>query len=185
MKILDLTIEGFRSLKEISWKLGDLNLVIGPNGSGKSNLLKGLEMLSISARGGLNKQVVHEGGMEPLVWDGVTPQIQFKFRTSPIDAFRDSERDSLTYKLVLARLGSSSAFRIEYEILGNYYQYERGEKPTPLITLERTPSNAVVYDDKQQGLTAPPETVPQEETLLSLSAGPYTANRLIPLFSNG
>ncbi|MEI7849213.1 MAG: AAA family ATPase, partial [Chloroflexota bacterium] len=70
MKILDLQIQGFRSLKEVSWKPGDLNLIIGPNGSGKSNLLKALEMLSISAHGGLNDQVLREGGMGSLVWDG-------------------------------------------------------------------------------------------------------------------
>ena len=183
MKILDLQIQGFRSLKEVSWKPGDLNLIIGPNGSGKSNLLKALEMLSISARGGLNKQVIREGGMEPLVWDGVLSQIQLKLRTSPIDdTFRDKEHANLTYQLMLARLGVSSAYRIEHEILGNYYKVERGEKDSPLIILERTPANAVVYDDKQQGLSAPPEAVPQEETLLSLSAGPYTANRLIPAY---
>ena len=183
MKILDLQIQGFRSLKEVSWKPGALNLIIGPNGSGKSNLLKALEMLSISAQGKLNTQVLGEGGMEPLVWDGRLPQIQLKLRTSPIDdTFRDKERGSLTYELMLSRLGVSSAYRIEHEILGNYYKFERGEKGSPLIILERTPANAVIYDDKQQGLIAPPEAVPQEESLLSLSAGPYTANRLIPSF---
>ena len=180
MKILELQIQGFRSLKEISWKPGDLNLIIGPNGSGKSNLLKALEMLSVSARGGLNNQVVQDGGMEPLVWDGITKQIQLKILTSPIDPLRENARDNLTYELILSRLGVSSAYRIEHEILGNYYRYERGEKDSPLIILERNPSNAVVYDDKQKGLIAPPETIPQEETLLSLSAGPYTANRYIP-----
>ena len=179
MKILELTIRGFRSLKDINWMPENLNLVIGPNGSGKSNLLKALELLCSSAQGKLNDQVLGEGGMEPLVWDGTAPHMDFRLRTSPVDSFRDSERDALTYELILSRLGTSSAFRIEHEILGNYYRYEKGEKESPLITLERTPANAVVYDDQQQSLTAPPETVPQEETLLSLTSGPYTANRLI------
>ena len=39
MKILDLKIEGFRSLKSVSWQPGDVNVLIGPNAGGKSNLL--------------------------------------------------------------------------------------------------------------------------------------------------
>jgi AAA15 family ATPase/GTPase len=53
MKIRELTIRRFRSLKEITWKPGDLNLIVGPNASGKSNLLKAIEMLSSSAQGRL------------------------------------------------------------------------------------------------------------------------------------
>jgi AAA15 family ATPase/GTPase len=40
MKILRLTVEGFRSLADVEWKPGDLNVVIGPNTSGRSNLLR-------------------------------------------------------------------------------------------------------------------------------------------------
>ena len=184
MKILELDIEGFRSLKNVSWKPGDLNLVIGPNGSGKSNLLKALEMLSASSKGKLEEQVVREGGMEPLVWDGTAHQIKSSILCSPIDTNKSIEPDSLTYKLDLSRLGVSSAYRIEHEILGNFNRFIKGDEPSPLIILDRTPASAVVFNDQEQGLTAPSETVPQEESLLSLSAGPYTANQLIPLFQN-
>ncbi len=44
MKIVQLDIQGFRSLKNVSWRPGDLNVIIGPNGSGKSNLLKMLDL---------------------------------------------------------------------------------------------------------------------------------------------
>ena len=50
MKILNLHVEGFRSLKSVEWAPGDLNILIGPNGSGKSNLLRVLELLTESAR---------------------------------------------------------------------------------------------------------------------------------------
>ncbi len=62
MKILELHVEGFRSLKDITWKPGDLNVIIGPNGAGKSNLLRLLEMISTSARGKLGKYVQSAGG---------------------------------------------------------------------------------------------------------------------------
>ncbi len=70
MKIKRLDIEGFRSLRKVSWEPGDLNVVIGPNGSGKSNLLQFLELISVSAQGRLGKYIQSLGGMSPLVWDG-------------------------------------------------------------------------------------------------------------------
>ena len=179
MKIIEFNIQGFRSLKDITWRPGDLNLIIGPNGSGKSNLLKALEMISISARGRLNEQVIREGGMEPLVWDGqVASQVGFLLLTSSRGALHDPGQN-LAYQLQMTRLGGSSAYRVEHEVLAAYNQVGQGEKPSSLVILERTPSSAVVYDDKQKGLIAPPEMVPQDETLLSQAAGPYTANRLI------
>ena len=32
MKILELAIGGFRSLRTVTWNPGDLNVIIGPNG---------------------------------------------------------------------------------------------------------------------------------------------------------
>jgi predicted ATPase len=81
MKITELHIEGFRSLRDVTWRPGDLNVVIGPNASGKSNLLKALEMLSSSARGELADFVRAEGGMESLVWNGKAERIDLRLDT--------------------------------------------------------------------------------------------------------
>ena len=70
MKILRLEIEGFRSLRDVCWEPGDLNVVIGQNGSGKSNLLAALDLLVSSTTGRLGRYVQREGGIEPLLWDG-------------------------------------------------------------------------------------------------------------------
>ena len=40
MKIIQLEIEGYRSLKSQTWLPDDLNVLIGPNASGKSTLMK-------------------------------------------------------------------------------------------------------------------------------------------------
>ena len=114
MRILRFEVEGFRSLRQIDWRPGNLNVVIGPNGSGKSNLLRTLEMLAVAANGGLGAYVQREGGMEPLVWDGSEGRIRLRCKLSPAEDWRDSDRDSFTYDLTLGRLGTSSAYRIEY-----------------------------------------------------------------------
>jgi predicted ATPase len=75
MKITQLDIEGFRSLKKASWKPGDLNVVIGPNGSGKSNLLRALELISAGAQERLGRFVQAEGGMGAILWDGRASEI--------------------------------------------------------------------------------------------------------------
>src|SRR5437899_8946076 len=109
MKIRQLFIEGFRSLKNVVWEPGDLNVLIGPNGSGKSNLLRALELISISAQGGLGKHVQATGGMQSLVWDGEAEEIDVKIKTTPPEPERKTETDSLTYEFHLNRIGQTSA----------------------------------------------------------------------------
>jgi predicted ATPase len=87
------------------------------------------ELLAISARGGLGKYVQREGGMEPLVWDGQEPQILFQVKTAPVGnavSEPESERNRLTYQLELLRLGLSSAYRIEHELLGSLPRVQAG-----------------------------------------------------------
>ena len=63
MSIQKLQIKGFRSLEDITWEPGKLNVVIGPNGSGKSNLLRALSFLQHAANGELPHAVLQQGGI--------------------------------------------------------------------------------------------------------------------------
>ena len=127
MKIIELEVEGFRSLKSQTWRPGDLNVLIGPNASGKSNLLRALEMLSVASQGGLGRYVQQDGGMEPIVWDGQTDRVRLRAKMTPMAPYKDDVKDALTYQLTLARLGKSSAYRIDNEVLGNVHKVETGE----------------------------------------------------------
>lgn len=181
MKILRLHVKGFRSLKDVSWEPEALNVVIGPNATGKSNLLRMLELISVSASGGLGKYVQKWGGMDPLLWDGVLGQIDCQVKTSPLDSWRSEEKDSLTYELTLERLGKGSSFRISHELLGNYNPVERGERREPFKFLERQRNHGVVFDDQERSL-ARSETIQEEESLLSLSGGPLAINHVVAEF---
>jgi predicted ATPase len=150
MKILSLGIDGFRSLKHIpDWRPGDLNVVIGPNGSGKSNLLRVLELLAVSAQGGLGKLVQSCGGMEPLLWDGASEAARFKVKCSPLENRRDPVRDSLTYELRLDRVGRTGEYRIGYELLGNYSKVDQNLETQPMKFLERQGLRASIFDPQQ------------------------------------
>lgn len=98
---------------------------------------------------------------------------------SPIPPYSDEATDSLTYDLSLVKLGASSNYRIENEILGNYAKVDTGERPEPFKLLERDPHHAVVFDMQERSLQAPDDSVPEEEPLLAIAAGPFTKNRLI------
>ncbi len=84
MKIVQLDIQGFRSLKNVSWRPGDLNVIIGPNGSGKSNLLRMLELISTTAQQRLERLVQEAGGIEQILWDGQAHELNIMLTTSGV-----------------------------------------------------------------------------------------------------
>ncbi len=178
MRITCLQVSGYRSLHEIDWRPERLNILIGPNGSGKTNLMRLLELLSASVRGKLADHVKEAGGIEPFLYNGAEKEIDLTVKTTPVDPGRDPERDSMTYELRLARLGKSSAYRIDHELLGNFYRCDKGLSDEPFKFLERDTRHAVLFDEEQKGLVAPEETVPEDETLLSVAAGPFAVNRI-------
>lgn len=174
-------IQGFRSLKDITWEPGKLNVVIGPNGSGKSNLLRALRLLQRSAHGELPTQVLRQGGIAPLLWDGQAQELAWNLKTEPLGGDRDAVKEALTYELRLRQLGGSSAYRIEHELLAKYYLEDAGRVPEPMKFLERSPGHAVTFDFQQRHLTAHEGSVPDDQTLLSLVAGPF-GNPLVLAF---
>lgn len=182
MKIIDLEVKGYRSLKNISWKPSDLNILIGPNGSGKSNLLRMLEVISVSAKGQLGKHVQRAGGMDAIVWDGSAEEIRFAVKATPAEEKKSPASHSLTYKMTFGRLGKSSGYSINYEVLGDYYKKDTGESSQPFKFLERDRSRSSIFDENEHSLAAPAESVGDEESLLSIAAGPFSQNRHIPPF---
>lgn len=173
MGLQRLHIRGFRSLKDVAWQPGKLNVVIGPNGSGKSNLLRAIAMLQQSATGELSDQILRQGGIAPLLWDGAVSELTWNIKTDPVAAGQDSVRNALTYELSLRRLGQTSSYRIEREQLANYYRVEAGQMSEPFKFLERNTYHAVTFDQQEHGLAAHEGSVPDDQTLLSMVAGPF------------
>ena len=60
--IKEVEIKGFKSIKEQTLDLGQLNILIGTNGAGKSNFLEALAMLSSSAEGGIDYKKLSSKG---------------------------------------------------------------------------------------------------------------------------
>ncbi|MFZ4702121.1 MAG: AAA family ATPase [Candidatus Methylumidiphilus sp.] len=175
VKITRLDIEGFRSLRKVSWHPGDLNVVIGPNGSGKSNLLHFLELISVSAQGRLGKYIQSLGGMDAIVWDGVAASIKYS-----LDLLTQNIEFPEHYELELGRLGSGSSYKVDNELLINSFEFRKKRQEQPFKFLEKQGNNAFVAD--QVRWSSEPFTQ-EEESLLSFATGPFIKNRFIPLFN--
>jgi predicted ATPase len=77
--------------------------------------------------------------------------------------------------LKLARLGKTSSYRIERELLAIH------EPERPLKILERSPERAIVLDTDtaQQEFVAPAGSISELETFLSVASGPFAKNERV------
>ncbi|WP_267356385.1 MULTISPECIES: AAA family ATPase [unclassified Methylobacterium] len=68
--VRDVTVSGYRSLRQIRFPVEDLSVFVGGNGTGKTNLYRALELLQAAATGTLTRDLAAEGGMESALWAG-------------------------------------------------------------------------------------------------------------------
>lgn len=162
MSIESLRIQGFRSLRHVTWKPGKLNVLIGPNGSGKSNLLKGLDLLYAAAKGDLSETMISQGGMGALLWESQESKLIWQLDT-PVREIGQTLR--LTLKLHKLTYN----FFVEHEALSSL--------PSDHILFERKHRQVVVYD--AEGKEPWPEGLPlgrkpnDQETILASDAWIY------------
>lgn len=64
LKVQRVSLEGYRSIRKLSFPLSQLNIFVGENGVGKTNLYRGLQLAHSAATGGLARELAAEGGME-------------------------------------------------------------------------------------------------------------------------
>jgi predicted ATPase len=65
-----VSLENYRSLRQVSVPLGALNVLVGPNGAGKSNFLDVLQFLGDIARSDLQPAIDERGGFDALLFRG-------------------------------------------------------------------------------------------------------------------
>ena len=117
MKITNLKVKGFRSLKDVDWHPGDLNIIIGPNASGKSNLLDLFEMLSQLPKGKLGDYIQSRGGGTALSWDGQAEGISIVLDVRSSSDAGPGAIAPLRYSLDLKPSGPFSSYQISHESL--------------------------------------------------------------------
>ncbi len=184
MKITELKVRGYRSLRDVVWRPGDLNVLIGPNGDGKSNLLGVLQLLNAAANGRLSKWVQQEGGMLPMVWDGQAERIDLEMNTLQIDGESGVPQGlRRSYHLGLGRVGVSGAYRVEDEHLGTPFRTKE-EKPATgqVFLLHRSGTSATILDAAGARPRVPERNILDHEALLSTVAAAFSAHPAVRNF---
>jgi predicted ATPase len=70
MPIRSLSVQGYRSIKNVRLQLKQVNVLVGPNGCGKTNLYRSLYLLTAAADGRFARTLATEGGMASALWAG-------------------------------------------------------------------------------------------------------------------
>jgi predicted ATPase len=84
-KLREISIAGYKSIRETSVELHDINILIGANGAGKSNFVSAFGLLHDIIAGRLGIHVARQGGANAMLHFGrkVSPQMTFKLSFEP------------------------------------------------------------------------------------------------------
>ena len=179
MRVTELHIQGYRTLKDVHWRPGALNIVIGPNASGKSNLLKFLRLVSASARASLNDSVLREGGMGAILWDGRGEKISFELF---VDEPEQRHFEFFQYGALLRRLGTNASFIVDEEDLSGLYRLG-GEVEAGRNYVIRAQTHTSYLDaEGESPLFLTPQGLNASETLLGQISGPTPQSQEIRNF---
>lgn len=129
IRILD--IENFKSIRQQSIELRQLNIMVGPNGSGKSNLISFFKFLERLSDQQLNQYVFQSGGINNFLFKGyeVSSYLLFKLQMSESP---ESVHTNL-YECVLSSDGEN--YRFEQETIG---YWDESQYQTPFrLNLEK------------------------------------------------
>jgi predicted ATPase len=109
MPITDLSIAGYRSVRDLSIPLKALNVLTGPNGCGKSNLYNAVSLLAKTAKGGFARSIAEEGGMASVFWAGQREaRSQSSATPKPVRVVLGVKTDPFCYQL---SCGCQQAFK--------------------------------------------------------------------------
>lgn len=177
MKIREIEISGYRSLKDIRLKLGDVTIVVGPNGCGKSNIYQAVQMMASAASGQFARRIVEEGGMKSIVWAGRRSKLEDSVRVRLAVKLQE-----LAYELEFGfipkgerlsdgRFGIGLAiFEGDPDVKLEKVELNTGSKSVSLLERKRGSIMARNMDGKR---AAYPVSLPESESVLSELREPH------------
>ncbi|OAI56725.1 hypothetical protein AYO47_08730 [Planctomyces sp. SCGC AG-212-M04] len=129
MPLSEIHITNYRSLRDVTLKLGPLNVVTGPNGSGKSNLYRVLSLLATICDGGFSRTLAAEGGLNSVIWAGE------RRNTGPVQLRIAFTLDEWSYELVCGfttSMNGWSRFALDPQVKEEAVWFGPKRKPTAL-----------------------------------------------------
>lgn len=160
MPLTAVSIEGYRSIRQILFPVGALTVFVGKNGTGKTNLYRAVELLHHAAVGNITKTIAEEGGVSSALWAGK------RQKNKPARLILSAELGDYTYRIeiglptpVQAALPLEPLVKYE-ELTANY-----GSKPVTLMKRERAATWARDEKGKRQTYD---DFLPSETALATL-----------------
>jgi predicted ATPase len=143
LRLCDVSIAGYRSLRSIRFPVGRLSVFVGANGVGKTNLYHALFLLQAAAAGTLAQALAIEGGMESALWAGARRRKE-PVRIAVKAGFATAETESKGYSYEVStglvysyeteigfRLPTAAAFPLEPQVkeeIVTHYHAKRARK---------------------------------------------------------
>src|SRR5262249_24564793 len=160
MRIREIGVLGYRSLRNIRFPVGGLTVFVGANGVGKTNLYRALQLLQAAAGGTLARELAAEGGLQSALWAGkrrVKEPARMKLSVA-LGGERPGDRGqgrldygvevgaAYSYEVdVGVRIPTAAAFPLEPQVKEETLVFQHGRRP--LTILERRGPRAVATDE--------------------------------------
>src|SRR5262252_5328012 len=96
--IKQITVRGYRSIRDLSLQLRSINMLTGPNGCGKSNLYNSLVLIGRAAQGQLARAIAEEGGTPSVFWAG-GERVRYQRKKPPKRVIINFENEDYGYEI--------------------------------------------------------------------------------------
>ncbi|MDW6005415.1 AAA family ATPase [Vibrio mangrovi] len=145
-----ISINNYRSVRDLSFSLEQLNLITGANSSGKSNLYRALKLLSETAQHGVVNSLAAEGGLSSAFWAGPENFSQAMYTDEqPVQGIASKTvkrlklgfaTEHLSYAISLGLpIPSHSAFVLDPEIKHEAIWYGERYRPSTILAERKGP----------------------------------------------
>lgn len=179
--LLEVSAQNFKSLRDVTVRLGPLNVLVGPNGSGKSNLLDVVQFLGDAAREDLGPALERRRGYARVHFRGDAEgpiRISIKANVTSHSSGRASDEYALefssgTYQIRMRQPEGRPLPKVLQEVLSRSenFTFRHGQGRGRKITI----SGANVYVRRLSGGERRPYS---EELLRADSLGLFTLPKL-------
>lgn len=150
MPLSSVTINNYRSVRNLTLPAEPLTIFVGANGVGKSNLYKALALLQRCADGTVTRSIAREGGLESTLWVGPrnstkAVRLSLKARFSDLSTSRGEENVDYSYEVEIGlKQPTEAAFALEPLVKKERLIMSRGLYDVPMM--ERTGPAVMLRD---------------------------------------
>ncbi|ACK65517.1 ABC transport protein, ATP-binding subunit [Rippkaea orientalis PCC 8801] len=140
----NISVRGFRRLRQVDLEMRDLIVMIGANGAGKTSFLDVLSILAASANGKLQETLQSKGGLNEILTRGKEQDLGITV------SMKVPEREPLKYGLTLSPKGLS--YEIQEESLT---QQNNPNAPEPFKYIESFGLDIKYFSQEDRKLLTP------------------------------